>query len=55
MFNLIFAIIVAIILLVKYFEIIKYKEKVDAKNWIYLILVTIFVVTVFLEKAGIIK
>ena len=55
MFSLIFAIVVALILAVKYFEIIKYKEKVNTKNWIYLILVTVLVVTVFLEKTGIIR
>jgi len=55
MFRLIFAIIIAIVLCVKYYEIIRYKEKVDTKNWIYLMLVTVFVFTVLLEKLGLIE
>lgn len=50
MFSLIFAILLTPVLLVKYYEVIKYKEKLDVKNWLYLILASFAVIAIFTEK-----
>ena len=50
MFSLIFAILLTPVLLVKYYELIKYKEKLDIKNWLYLILASFAVIAIFAEK-----
>jgi hypothetical protein len=50
MFTLIFAITIALVLIVKYYELIKYKDKLNNKNILFLILITLFVIAVFLEK-----
>ena len=50
MFSLIFAILLTPILLVKYYELVKYKEKPDLKNSVYLILASLAVISIFLEK-----
>ena len=50
MFSLIFAILLTPVLLVKYYELIKYKEKLDFKNLLYLILASLAVIAIFLEK-----
>jgi hypothetical protein len=48
--SLIFAILLTPILLVKYYELVTYKEKQDSKNWLYLILASLAVVAIFLDK-----
>lgn len=50
MFTLIFAIIWLLLLIVKIYETIKYRDKLDRKTILYMILALIFVVAVFLEK-----
>lgn len=50
MFTLIFAILSFIVLVVKIYETIKYKEKPDNKTILYMILVSLLIVSVFLEK-----
>ncbi len=50
MFSLIFAILLTPILLVKYYELIKYREKLDVKNWLYLIVASLAVIAIFVEK-----
>ena len=50
MFALIFAILLTPVLIVKYYEIIRYKEKPDGKTILYLVLTTLTVIAIFLEK-----
>jgi len=50
MFPFIFALLLTPVLLIKYYELIKYKEKLNVKNWIYLILATCAVISIFAEK-----
>ena len=50
MFPFIFALLLTPVLLIKYYELIKYKEKLNVKNWIYLILATCAVISKIDEK-----
>mgnify|MGYP003530642673 FL=1 len=50
MFPFIFALLLTPVLFIKYYELIKYKEKLNVKNWIYLILATCAVISIFAEK-----
>ncbi len=50
MFTLIFASVLAIIIANKIYEMIKYKEKPDGKNWLYLVFAILIVAATFLEK-----
>jgi len=50
MFPLIFALLLTPVLLIKYYELLKYKERLDIKNWLYLILATCAVISIFAEK-----
>ncbi len=50
MFPFIFALLLTPVLLIKYYELIKYKEKLNVKNWVYLILATCAVISIFAEK-----
>lgn len=49
MFPFIFALLLTPVLLIKYYELIKY-EKLNVKNWVYLILATCAVISIFAEK-----
>ena len=50
MFALIFAILLAIVLIVRFYELIKYKEKLDSKTILYLVLASLAVIAIFLER-----
>lgn len=50
MVPLIFAIIVTPFLIVKYYETFRYRDKLPAKDVLFLVLVTIVVIAIFLEK-----
>jgi hypothetical protein len=48
--SLIFTILLASVPLVKYYELIRYKEKLDIKNWLYWILASFAVIAIFAER-----
>lgn len=50
MFPLIFSILLTPILLVKYYELVKYKERMNFRNWLYLIFASLVVIAIYLEK-----
>ncbi len=50
MVNLIFAILFTPVLLIKYYELIKYRQKLSLKDWLLLILATTVVAATYLEK-----
>jgi hypothetical protein len=50
MFPLIFAILLTPILAVKYYETVRYKDRLGVKNWLFLVLSTLVVVFIYLEK-----